>query len=90
LLTPFAHPVDAQAAALIVAAFAMALAILLFFFLSKSRRIPEMSQHQTLEDFLHLGPEASFPAPPQSVRRDGLRKDLAYQRPYVDRSRIRP
>jgi hypothetical protein len=90
LADAFAHPVDAQAAALIVAACAMTLAILLFFFLFKSRRIPEMPQHQTLEDFLHLGPDASSPAPPLRVRRDDLRKDLAYQRPYVDRSCIRP
>jgi hypothetical protein len=90
LADAFAHPVDAQAAALIVAAFAMALAIVLFFFLFKSRRIPQMSQHQTLEDFLHLGTDAASPAPPLSVHQDDLRKDLAYQRPYVDRSRIRP
>jgi hypothetical protein len=89
LADAFAHPVDAQAAALIVAAFVIALAILLFFFLYKPRRIQEVSGHQSFEDSAVRGTDA--PSPARSMtREDDLRKDLTYQRAYVDRSRIRP
>jgi|SRR6266704_3891506 len=86
----FAHPVDAQAASLIVAAFAIALAILLFFFLLKPRRIPEMFQHQAFEDFTPRRTNAPASIPSAPARRDALRADLPYQRAYVDRSRVRP
>ena len=46
----FAHLVDAQAAGLIVAAFSIALAVLLFSFLLRPCRIPEMFQHRAFED----------------------------------------
>lgn len=90
LADAFAHPVDAQAAALIVAAFAIALAILLFFFLFKPRRIQEVSGHQSFEDSAVRGTDAPSPARSMTTREDDLRKDLTYQRAYVDRSRIRP
>jgi len=89
LVDAFAHPVDAQAAALIVAAFSIALASLLFFYLFKPQRSWK-------------SPRATFEGSPPSFRRDpsiassaasagsDVRKDLVYQRSYVDRSRIRP
>ena len=87
LADAFAHPVDAQAAALIVAAFAIALASLLFFYLLNPRRFWERRYPLILEDV----PPTHDPAS-SSVTTGGrdARKDLVYQRSYVDRSRIRP
>jgi hypothetical protein len=90
LADAFAHPVDAQAAALIVAALALALAALLLFFLFKQRRTPEMFRNQTFEDSAPRPADAPSRAPSVLSRQDDRRKDLAYQRVYVDRSRIRP
>ena|SRR5260370_1383684 len=90
LADAFAHPVDAQAASLIVAAFAIALAMLLFFFLFKPRRIREVLRHQAVEEFAPSPTHAPSLAPSRIARRDDLRMDLPYQRAYVDRSRIRP
>jgi hypothetical protein len=90
LADAFAHPVDAGAAALIVAALAIALAMLLFFFLFKPRKIPEMFPQQTFGDSSSREAVTPSRAPTVTARQDDLRKDLAYQRAYVDRSRIRP
>lgn len=84
LADAFAHPVDAGAAALIVAGFAIALAVLLFFFLFKPRKIPEMFSQQTLGDSAPRETASSSPAPSGTARQDELGEDLAYQRPYVD------
>jgi len=87
LTDAFANPVGAQAAALIVAAFAIALASLLFFYLFNPRRFWEGRSPLILED-----PPASDNPGSSSVTTRGrdMRKDLVYQRSYVDRSRIRP
>ncbi len=81
-----AHPREAQAISLIAAAFAIALAALLLFYLLKPRRIAgrTSSQHSSSVD------EASPKVPVATARSRELRKDLAYQRIYVDHSRIRP
>ena len=84
------HPLDAEAAGLLVAAFAIALAILLLFFVLKPRKISGTLQHQVLEDFATGRDERASPAPSVPARRAKLRMDLPYQRAYVDRSRIRP
>jgi hypothetical protein len=86
----FAHPVDAQAAALIAAAFVIALAIMLLFYLFKPRKRSETAGHQGSRDSAGLAEPPLLKEPSRSARRDGLRKDLAYQRVYVDHSRIRP
>ncbi len=92
LADAFAHPVDAEAAALIVAAFAISLAVLLLFYLFKPKRGVRINHHQPLVESANSNP-ASQPisrAPSVSASRENLRKDLAYQRVYVDHSRIRP
>lgn len=92
LADAFAHPVDAEAAALIVAAFAISLALLLLFYLFKPRRGVEITRRQPTDESANLNP-ASEPvsrAPSIPVPEENLRKDLAYQRIYVDHSRIRP
>jgi hypothetical protein len=86
----FAHPIDAQAAALIVAAFVIALAILLLFYRFKPGLNSWRASHLHSRGSAALG-EVAFPRETsRHVRRDDLRKDLAYQRVYVDPSRIRP
>lgn len=85
----FAHPVDAEAAAVIVAAIAIAIAMLLFAFIFKAQRFPEVLQR----------PEFTASARQKSKSSEGLlltnghdrlRRDLPYQRTFVDRTRIRP
>lgn len=89
LADSFAHPVDAQAAALIVAASAIALAILLLFFLFRHRKIPITCPDQTIGHSASSRVNASSAAKPTTSPRSALRVDLPYQRAYVDRSRIR-
>lgn len=84
------HPLDAGSMALLVAAFAIALAILLFFFLFKPHRVSAMSQHWPPEDSVSRRNDALSPVLPAAARRSRFRMDLPYQRAYVDRSRIRP
>jgi hypothetical protein len=92
LADAFAHPVDAQAAALLVAAFAISLAMLLLFYLFKPRRVVRMNRRQALEDpaTLTAEPPSRACGPSVTARGDDLRKDQAYQRAYVDHSRIQP
>lgn len=86
----FAHPVDAQAAGLIVAALSIALAALLLFYLFKPRRAAGLGDQPRWEDSVSSAGETISHAPSEITRRKHLRKDLACQRAYVDRSRIRP
>ena len=90
LADAFAHPVDAQAAALIVAAFAISLAVLLLFYLFKPRRVVGLNQRQHPQDSATSTVEPLPRAPSVTARGEDLRKDQAYQRVYVDHSRIRP
>jgi hypothetical protein len=92
LADAFAHPVDAQAAALLVAAFAISLAVLLLFYLFKPRRVVGMNQPQPSDDSATLTAEPLSRAcgPSGTARAEDLRKDQAHQRVYVDHSRIRP
>src|SRR5713226_5594185 len=84
----FAHPVDAQAGALIAAAFAIALALLLLFYLFKPRRGSTTANHQESRDSAAPAEPSLFREPSRSAPCDDLRKDLAYQRVYIDPSRI--
>lgn len=89
LADAFARPLDAEAAGLIVAAFSIAIAMLLFVFIFKPRRFPEILRRKESVPIVkektnsHAG---LFLTP----RHDRLRSDLPYQRTFVDRSRIRP
>lgn len=85
----FAHPMDAQAAGVIFAACIISIAALLLFYLFKPRRGAEATNLQGSSGPA-LPVEKSIP-PTSSLRiyREDSRKDLAYQRVYVDQSRIR-
>lgn len=89
LADAFAHPVEAQAVGLLVAAFAIAIAMLLFVFIFKPQRFPEMLQRK---DYARMSrQETQSPAELLlTVRHDRLPSDLPYQRTFVDRSRIHP
>lgn len=89
LTDAFAHPVDAQAAGVIAAAFVIAVAMLLFVFLFKPWRRPAILQRKGLA---RSAPERNNSPAKQLAtwRRDHFRSDLPYQRTFVDRSRIRP
>lgn len=88
----FADPLAAQAAALIFGAFIIALATILLYYLIKPRREPRRMRR----DRPH--PAAGIPKQqfveveeiPLAAPHDDARKDLVYQRVYVDHSRIRP
>jgi hypothetical protein len=87
----FAHPVDAQAAALIAAAFVIALAILLFFYLFKpSRNSRKATYHSPRSRSSSLAKQPLLKETPRRDRGDEFRQNLAYQRVYVDPFRIRP
>lgn len=90
LADAFAHPVDAEAAGVIVAAFAIALAIRLLAFLLKPRRNREVLRHRAVEEFVPGGGSAVPSSLAVKTRPNDLRLDLPYQHAYVDRSRIRP
>lgn len=86
----FADPLATQAAALIFGAFIIALATILLYYLvkpgSEPRRIRTQHLHPATELPKHgFVEEVSLVAP-----HDDERKDLVYQRLYVDHSRIRP
>ena len=90
LADALAHPVDAQAAGLIVAALSIALAALLLFYLLKPQRTAGLRAQSVSDDSAPDGADTLSPGPSVIVRQKHSRKDLAYQRAYVDRSRIRP
>ena len=72
------------------AAFAISLAMLLLFYLSRPRRVIGIDYFQPLEDSVTPTGEAFSRAPSVAARGGDLHKDQAYQRVYVDHSRIRP
>lgn len=89
LADAFAHPLDAEAAGLIVAAFAIAIAILLLVFIFRPQKFPEMLPRQDSARISRQ--ETQSPAELLlTARQDRLRSDLPYQRTFVDRSRIQP
>lgn len=85
----FAHPVEAEAAGVIVAAFAIAIAMLLLVFIFKPRRFSAMLRQKgsarIARQEAKSAAELLFTA-----HRERLRSDLPYQRTFVDRSRIQP
>jgi hypothetical protein len=85
----FSDPLAAQAAALIFGAFIIALATILLYYLVKPRGEPRRARRDPAarlpkEEFTDVE-EIALDAP-----QDDARKDLVYQRVYVDHSRIRP
>src|SRR6266481_4687991 len=86
----FALPMEAGAAAVISAAFIIALAIMLLFFLIKPKKKSRTSSPNRSLD--STGPAARPVLKPagRAAHRDSCRNNLTYQRFYVDHSRIRP
>ena len=85
----FAHPMEAQAAGVIFAACVIALATLLLFYLFKPRKGPEAAGLQSSSEPALPVTESIPRVSSLRVYGDDSRKDLAYQRIYVDHSRIR-
>ncbi len=85
----FANPLEAGAAAVISAAFIITLAALLLFYLIKPRKRPRTPRHDRALDSAAPAARPFFDPAAGAVRQDNLRNDLAYQRFYVDHSRIR-
>jgi hypothetical protein len=86
----FANPVAAQAVTLIAAAFIIALAtILLFYLLKPESRASKEAARQSRRATSRPKPEfvAKIPVKPQT---EGDGQESVYQRVYVDHSRIRP
>jgi hypothetical protein len=86
----FAHPLDAGAAAVITAAFIIALAaMLLIFLIQPGKRIRTANPDRFTESTTTGVRPISKPVA-GAVRQDHLGNNLSYQRFYVDHSRIRP
>jgi hypothetical protein len=85
----FTNPLDAGAAALISGAFIFTLAAMLLFFLIKPRKKTRTSSHDRTADSAPVARNHPHLAG-GTARLDQLRDDLAYQRFYVDHSRIQP
>lgn len=80
---------DAQPAGVIFAACVITLAVLLLFYLLKPRRGEEGNSLQSPSESALPVKEPIPRVSPVRVYRDDSQKDLAYQRIYVDHSRIR-
>jgi hypothetical protein len=85
----FAHPLAAQAAALIFGAFIIALATILLFYLIKPAKQPRMARQKHPGHAAALSEKEFLEEVSVLARQDDSRKDLVYQRAYVDHSRIR-
>jgi hypothetical protein len=85
-----ANPLDVGAAALISGAFIFTLAAMLLFFLLKPRKKPRTMSHDRAAE--SAAPAVRHHSHPVggAADRNQLRDNLAYQRFYVDHSRIQP
>lgn len=86
----FADPLAAQAAALIFGAFIIALATILLYYLIRPRTEPRRMRKEPRGRATALPAQQFTEEISLIVPHDGDRKDLVYQRVYVDHSRIRP
>lgn len=85
-----ANPVSAQPVAVIAGAFSIALAtILLFYLLKPSARLHSMSDPPQRRTISRETPATSGKTA-MMAQEDDSRRDLVYQRIYVDHSRIPP
>src|SRR5260370_14908045 len=85
----FANPLDAGAAAVISAAFIITLAAMLLFYLVIPGQRPRTASHgRAVASEAPAAP--GFDPAIGAARQNNLRNNLAYQRFYVDHSRIRP
>jgi hypothetical protein len=86
----FANPLDAGAAAIISAAFIIAVGVILLFYLLKPGMKPRDAPHVRTTR-LAAAPDRPYYIPPSSgsTHHADLRSNLSYQRFYVDHFRIR-
>lgn len=85
-----ANPVAAQAAAVIAAAFSIALATILLFYVLKPGKNTGAAVPQRASRVLAPAKKSFLSESSKSAKEDDSRKDLAYQRIYVDHTRIPP
>lgn len=85
-----ANPLNAGGAAVISAAFIIALAAMLLFFLIKPNRRFRTASHGCSIDSASPVLKPILKPVVRPVQRDDARADLTHQRFYVDHSRIRP
>ena len=85
----FANPLDAGAAAIISAAFIIAVAVILLFYLIKPGMKPRAAPHVRTTRLAATPARSYFIPPDGAARHSDLRNNLAYQRFYVDPFRIR-
>jgi hypothetical protein len=88
----FSDPLAAQAAALIFGAFIIALATILLYYLIRPRTEPRRIRKERPLPAAALPKHEFVDAEeiPLAAPHEDARKDLVYQRVYVDHSRIRP
>ena len=86
----FSNPIEAGAAPVISAAFIIALAAMLLFFLVKPRKRPRTTSHQHCLDSAAPAARPSVDPVDRAEQQGNVRNNLPYQRFYVDHSRIRP
>lgn len=84
------NPVEAQAAAMIAGAFSIALSTILFFYLLKPRSRPRSVAVHRRSSALSSEEPLDLQEPSWIAHETDSRKDLLYQRIYVDPSRIAP
>jgi hypothetical protein len=90
LADAMANPIAAQAAAVIAGAFIIALATILLFYLIKPEKKPRAAGLQHARDAISAAKRPLFGEASWMTAGEDPRRDLAYQRLYVDHSRIRP
>jgi hypothetical protein len=85
-----ANPIATQAAALIAGAFSTALAAILIYYLIRPRKRAGLAGQKRPRAAVSAPGTRFFDEALQTERQNDSRKDLVYQRLYVDRTRIRP
>ncbi len=85
-----ANPIAAQTAAVIAAAFSIALATILLFYLLKPGKHSGGAVPQGASRLVTSPKPSIFGASSRGAREEASGRDLAYQRIYVDPSRIPP
>lgn len=93
LADAFSDPINAQAAAVISAAFSIAMGAILLFYLirpSRNHHTPARAQDYVRDTDSTAATRSAFPPAAGPARQDNFRNNLPYQRFYIDHSRIRP
>jgi hypothetical protein len=85
----FENPLTAQAAALLFGAFITALAAILFYFLLRPWKSTALAERRRMHRATSVADQPSPSEVSATMPRAGVREDLAYQRIYVDQTRIR-